>query len=118
MPLANIPHAYGKQVHLNLGDFFLHYILVKTLVDFHEKGCSFLVDLGVPHLQHNLYQRFYPNELDIENLQLSLKSGHYLPILLIDVDKEGLEAGVNRLREESKIEFEQRIEEDQLKAVV
>ena len=58
---------------------------------------------GVSDLENYFNQGFYADEFDVKDLELSLKSGNYLPILLIHVNEEALEAIVDHLGEESKV---------------
>lgn len=76
------------------------------------------MDFHIPHLQYNLDEGLNSNQLDVKNLQLCLKCSHNLPVLLIDMDEERLKACIDGLSKESKIEFKQRVEENQFKTVV
>ena len=63
-------------------------------------------------MKDDLHQGLNPDQLHVKHLELSLESGHNLPILLVHVDKERLEAVVNGLGKEPKVEFEQGIKEE------
>ena len=61
------------------------------------------MNFRVSDLKHNLYKGLYSDQFDIKYLQLRLESCHNLPVLLIHMDEEGLEAGIDCLCEESEV---------------
>ena len=72
----------------------------------------------ISDLQDDLNQSLDANQFEVINFNLGLECGDDLTILFIHMNKEAFKAAVDRICEEAEVELQQRVKENQLKAII
>ena len=76
------------------------------------------MDSLVSDLEHNLEKGFHADQLVVKHFDTVTVREDDLAILFINMDEEFFEALVNCLCEESEVQLQKGVEEEELKAVI